>query len=133
MKLLALNQIVKNDENNYTPSNLSLGNGRLHKTSSPKQRHSGRHSNDRDSDSEFSKTQRLDKKGSAIQGLNIIDKLRTHRDSDCKERQYEVNQIEKLSSGRGASNNSASQSYCQPLLGIQGALLTERSSQNGNK
>ncbi len=56
MKLLALNQIVKNDENNYTPSNLSLVNGRPHKTSSPKQRHSARRSNDRDSDSEFSKT-----------------------------------------------------------------------------
>lgn len=62
MKLLALNQIVKTDENNYTPSNLSLGNGRLHKTSSPKQRQSARKSHDRDSDSEFCKTQRLDKK-----------------------------------------------------------------------
>ena len=86
MKLLALNQIVKNDENNYTPSNLSLGNGRPHKTSSPKQRHSARRSNDRDSESEFSKTQRLDKKAYVLQGVNITDKLRTHRDSESKER-----------------------------------------------
>jgi hypothetical protein len=98
---------VKNDENNYTPSNLSLGNGRLHKTSSPKQRNSARRSNDRDSDSEFSKTQRLEKKANGLQGMNIVDKLRTHRDSESKERQLDVNQIDKQSSGRGASNNSA--------------------------
>ena len=118
VKLLALNQIVKSDDNNYTPSNLSLGNGRVHKTSSPKQRYSAAKSNDRDSDSEFSKTQRLDKKGTVLQGMKIGDKLRTHRDSESKERQLEVNQIEKLSSGRGASNNSAGQSYCQPLVGL---------------
>ena len=72
-----------------------------------------------DSDSDFCKTQRPDKKTNLLPG----DKMRTYREkSESIERDFAA---DRQSSGRGASNTSASHSYQYPLLN-QPAILTER-------
>ena len=86
-----------------------------------------------DSDSDFCKTQRLDKKNNFLKNssLNVAYKLRTHRETIRESDSREKDNFDRQSSGRGgASSNSAGQSYNYPLLN-QPAILTDRSSQNG--